>query len=220
MTPQEILWTAGSYALGAFTAGWYLVRWTTGRDLRDVGTGTLGARNAGRAAGWWAFFATILLDAAKGFAAVFVARRLGADGWALLAPLAAVVAGHLWPAQLGFRGGKGVVVTLGALLAWDPALVLLVAALALPAAAVLRSFTVGGMTGFAASPLAAHLADRGGPAVAAAAVGAGFVLTAHRTNLREAFARGRAVGRAAPGSPRVPADPAETPRGTAEGGDG
>jgi len=188
VTAVQIAWAAACYVLGCFTAGYYLTRWRTGRDIRTLGSGNVGARNAGRALGAGGFVATTLLDAAKGFTAIAVARLLGTGPWPMLAALVLVVAGHLWPAQLGFRGGKGVSVALGAMLAWDPVLVACVAAVALPTWAVLRSFTVGGLLGFATAPVAAHLAGRSEPAVVAAALAAVLVLAAHRGNLREAFA--------------------------------
>ena len=59
-----------AYALGFFVTGYYLVRWRTGKDLRTLGSGSLGAKNAGRLLGRGGYFTTSLLDIAKGFAAL------------------------------------------------------------------------------------------------------------------------------------------------------
>jgi acyl phosphate:glycerol-3-phosphate acyltransferase len=105
-----------AYALGCFTTGYYLVRWRTGRDIREVGSGSVGARNVGRLLGWRGFLATVLGDFGKGALAVWAARQFTTDDRLVALAMPAVVAGHLWPAQLRFRGGKGMAAALGALL--------------------------------------------------------------------------------------------------------
>jgi glycerol-3-phosphate acyltransferase PlsY len=109
----------GAYALGCFGSGYYLVRAQTGRDIREIGSGSVGARNVGRVLGRGGLCATLLADFAKGGLAVWAVRQLtGAEvltGVALLA----VTVGHVWPVQLGFRGGKGVATSLGGLLIFD-----------------------------------------------------------------------------------------------------
>jgi glycerol-3-phosphate acyltransferase PlsY len=114
---QTLVATLAAYVLGCFTSAYYLVRFVKGQDIRQLGTGTVGGRNAGRVLGKAGFVAVGVLDALKGLLAVLLARYLGLMGWWLLPVLFAVVAGHIWPAQLGFRGGKGVATMIGALLA-------------------------------------------------------------------------------------------------------
>lgn len=106
-----------AYATGCFNAAYYGVRWRTGSDIRARGSGNAGARNVGRILGPTAFLATLFLDAAKGAIAILIGANLST------APLApglcaiAAVTGHVWPAQLGWRGGKGVATGIGAVLA-------------------------------------------------------------------------------------------------------
>ncbi len=110
---------AGAYFLGCFSTGYYLVRARTGRDIRTIGTGSCGARNVSRELGSNGFAFTLAGDLAKGGVAVWLAQRLtGNDHVALLAVIA-VTAGHVWPAQLGFRGGKGIATSLAGLLIYD-----------------------------------------------------------------------------------------------------
>src|ERR1035441_7362285 len=110
---------AGSYVLGCFSTGYYLVRQRTGQDIRELGSGSTGARNAGRVLGCQGFWLTMAGDMAKGALAVWLALALtGNDRVAMLAWLA-VVMGHIWPAQMGFRGGKGVSTSLAGLLIYD-----------------------------------------------------------------------------------------------------
>jgi len=100
-----------AYGLGCLNAGYYLLRWRDGRDIRQLGSGNAGARNVGRLLGRRAFALVFALDAAKGVLAVLIAWW-----WAPgIAAACAVIAtlGHVFPAQLGFRGGKGVATAIG-----------------------------------------------------------------------------------------------------------
>ena len=109
----------GAYVLGCFGIGYYLVRTQTGRDIRELESGSIGARNVGRVLGRSGFCVTLLADFAKGALAVWAARQLfGSEVLAALA-LLTVTVGHVWPVQLGFRGGKGVATSLGGLLIFD-----------------------------------------------------------------------------------------------------
>ena len=88
-------------------------------DLRQIGSGNIGATNVLRTGNRWAALMTLLLDAGKGGIAVVIARQFGPSDAEQLAALAAFL-GHLFPIWLGFRGGKGVATFLGTLilLAW------------------------------------------------------------------------------------------------------
>lgn len=108
-----------AYALGCFTTGYYLVRWRTGRDIRESGSGNVGAKNVGRLLGASWFFLTVLGDVGKGVLAISMARYFGKDELLICLAALAVTAGHIWPVQLHFRGGKGVATSLGALVVYD-----------------------------------------------------------------------------------------------------
>lgn len=107
-----------SYLLGSIPFGYLIVR-LRGGDIREQGSGNIGAANVARNAGTFAGVLTLVLDAAKGYAAVMIASRMshGSDSarWMMAAAIAAVV-GHMFPAWLGFRGGKGVATSLGVFL--------------------------------------------------------------------------------------------------------
>jgi glycerol-3-phosphate acyltransferase PlsY len=189
LTGKEFTWIAASYCLGCFTAGYYWVRWRTGLDLRHHGSGTLGARNAGRVLGPAGFVTTFLLDFAKGALAVGVAKYLHLSGEAVVACILAVVLGHTWPVQLRFQGGKGISASLGALLAYEPFIAGILVAIFLPAFVLIRSFTLSGLLAFALAPLAVFLWGFGNEATAAGSFLAILVLLSHRKNIREEFAR-------------------------------
>ena len=121
-----------AYGLGCLNAGYYWLRWRDGRDIRELGSGNAGARNAGRLLGPSGFAVVFALDAAKGLIAVLAARGLSHEVAALCAVAAAL--GHVFPVQLGWRGGKGVATAIGALAGLD----MLVLGVAAAAFALLR----------------------------------------------------------------------------------
>jgi glycerol-3-phosphate acyltransferase PlsY len=189
LTGREFSWIAASYFIGCFTAGYYWTRWRTGRDIRELGSHNVGARNVGRTLGAGGFTVTFLLDLAKGAFAAAGAIWLGLRPEAVVASLVAVTVGHNWPLQLRFHGGKGVAVSTGALLAYDPFIVLCLVAIFVPVIAILRNFTLSGMTAFMLGPLAVFLCGLDKIEVAAISLLAILVLVTHRKNIREEIAR-------------------------------
>src|ERR1043165_6107505 len=110
-----------AYVAGAIPFGYLLVKWRTGGDIRSSGSGNIGATNVLRTSGRAAGIATLLLDIAKGYAAVWIAARLTEHDplWMSAAALA-VMAGHAFPVFLGFKGGKAVASFVGAFLYLTP----------------------------------------------------------------------------------------------------
>ena len=111
------------YLLGSLPFGLILAKLFGLGDLRKIGSGNIGATNVLRAGSKWLAALTLLLDAAKGTAAVLFAARWGETA-AMLAGLGAFL-GHLYPVWLGFNGGKGVATFIGVLLGlyWPAAVV-------------------------------------------------------------------------------------------------
>jgi acyl phosphate:glycerol-3-phosphate acyltransferase len=105
-----------AYLLGSVPFGMVITRIMGLGDLRQIGSGNIGATNVLRTGNRGAALATLLLDAAKGGVAVLVARAAAGEDAAQLAGLCAFL-GHLYPVWLGFKGGKGVATFLGILLA-------------------------------------------------------------------------------------------------------
>ena len=106
------------YLLGSIPFGYLLVRAMGGGDIRKVGSGNIGATNVARTSGWSVGVATLLLDAAKGFLAVWLTEHFtgGNIRFMMYAGLAAIL-GHVFPVWLKFAGGKGVATALGVFLA-------------------------------------------------------------------------------------------------------
>jgi glycerol-3-phosphate acyltransferase PlsY len=105
---------AGGYLLGSIPFGLILAKLAGFGDLRQIGSGNIGATNVLRTGSKGLAALTLLLDAAKGTAAVLIAASWGETA-AILAGLGAFL-GHLFPVWLGFRGGKGVATFIGVLL--------------------------------------------------------------------------------------------------------
>jgi glycerol-3-phosphate acyltransferase PlsY len=106
-----------AYFLGSIPFGLLIVKISGGGDIRESGSGNIGAANVARNAGAIAGVLTLLLDAAKGYLAVFLAARWtgGNIRWMTVAAVLAVI-GHMFPIWLRFRGGKGVATGLGVIL--------------------------------------------------------------------------------------------------------
>lgn len=118
VTPPGILglWALAAYLLGAVPFGMILTRHLGLGDLRQIGSGNIGATNVLRTGNKRAAALTLLLDAAKGAVPVLLARALTGEDAAQVAALAAFV-GHCYPVWLRFKGGKGVATFLGVWLA-------------------------------------------------------------------------------------------------------
>lgn len=107
------------YGLGSVPFGLLFTRLAGKGDIRDIGSGNIGATNVLRAGSKLLALATLLADAAKGFIAVALIWQFGNDHASFLAGLAAF-AGHVFPVWLNFKGGKGVAVFIGVLLMISP----------------------------------------------------------------------------------------------------
>jgi glycerol-3-phosphate acyltransferase PlsY len=143
-----------AYLLGSIPFGLLIVERWRGVDLRDAGSGNIGAANVTRVAGTAAGLATLALDAAKGYAAVWIALRWthGNIRWMILAALLAVV-GHLFPVWLKFRGGRGVATGLGVFLPICGEAVLAALVLWTVVVAFWRYVSLGSIVAAAAMPL-------------------------------------------------------------------
>ena len=114
-----ILGLAVGYLLGSIPFGLLFARLGGKGDIRDIGSGNIGATNVLRSGSKLLALATLIADAAKGALAVSLIWRLGNDAAAYMAGLAAFI-GHLFPVWLDFKGGKGVAVFIGAILIMSP----------------------------------------------------------------------------------------------------
>lgn len=177
----------GSYALGCFATGYYLVRARTGRDIREIESGNIGARNVGRLLGKSGFILTTIGDAVKGALAVGATKYF--TGSSLLAALAVlfVVIGHIWPVTLNWRGGKGVVTSGGAMVVFDYRIALAYGAVVALGFAFTRRMTMPGLAAYLVVPFASHALHHTPFETFLVTLLAVLILFAHRENIVEQF---------------------------------
>jgi len=174
-----------AFLLGSIPVGALVFRSARGTDIRELGSGSVGASNVFRHGGAWLGAATLLMDMAKGAAAVLLARVVCPDSavvaeWSALAS----VAGHIFSPWLRFRGGKGAATAAGANMILHPAAVMVALAVFCASAFGSRYASLG--TVLAVAVFAAGVAVSGADAhsVVIAIVTAALILWAHRGNMR------------------------------------
>jgi len=141
------------YLLGSIPFGLLLTRIAGKGDIREVGSGNIGATNVLRTGSKWLAIATLLLDVLKGAAAVCLAQRLWPDAVNFAA--AGAMIGHLYPVWLRFKGGKGVATFLGVLAPLLPVGGLVYAVVWVGLLLILRISSVAGMAAAASAPITA-----------------------------------------------------------------
>jgi glycerol-3-phosphate acyltransferase PlsY len=171
---------AAAYCLGSVPFGLLLTRIAGAGDLRTIGSGNIGATNVLRTGRKGLAAATLLLDLAKGTAAVLFARHFF-PGTEALGAFAAVI-GHCFPVWLGFSGGKGVATTIGVALALAWPIGLVCAAVWVGLLRATRISSIGGMSAVVAAPVAALVFGYSAyaPVLGALAV---LVIWLHRANI-------------------------------------
>jgi glycerol-3-phosphate acyltransferase PlsY len=172
-----------AYVAGSIPFALILARRSGAGDLRQIGSGNLGAANVLRASGVRVGVLVALLDIGKGALSVLVAQRFAATpADPAVAGLAAIV-GHIYPIWLRFRGGKGVATACGVFSVLTPAAVPPALVLFVAGAWMTRHVSVGSMLATAALPPIAYAVEGLTPAVAAAFAAAALILFRHRSNL-------------------------------------
>ncbi len=221
--PVEVPYAAAgvlSYLLGAVPAGFLLVKLRTGRDIRELGSGNIGATNVARVLGTGWFIPVFVFDFLKGFAPVFWMAPWVAERWrctTCFAPVATLsvfcglcaLSGHMWPVYIGFKGGKGVATVGGIVFAmnWMAAL----AAMGVWVVVFLpfRYVSLGSIVAALALPVAHHLTARHfrrweAPWIITAflLVAAVLVIWRHKANIRRLLAgTEKKLGRKEPAAP-------------------
>ncbi len=174
-----------AYLLGGIPFGLLLAKWKTGQDVRQMGSGNIGATNVMRTAGTATGVVTLLLDVAKGYMAVWLASQWpGTDVWLMSSAAAAVMLGHAFPPYLRFQGGKSVATFVGAFLFLAPLPVLAALIVFAVTVAASRFVSLGSVLGAATFPLAVWLIQHPpAPVLLAAIFGGAFVVWRHKTNI-------------------------------------
>ena len=175
----------GGYLIGSVPFGLLLTKAAGLGDIRQVGSGNIGATNVLRTGRKGLAAATLILDGLKGAVAVLLARQFLGDQDVVVGT--AAVLGHLFPVWLGFRGGKGVATGLGVLLAAAWPVGLACCAVWLVAAKLLKMSSAAALTAFAAAPLFALVLSSADHALMALLI-AVLVFWRHEANIRRLLA--------------------------------
>jgi len=175
-----------AYLIGGIPFGYILVKLKTGRDVRTLGSGNIGATNVVRTSGWSIGVATLLLDIAKGYLAVWLMARFGdASAFWLSAAALAVLAGHAFPIFLKFEGGKAVASFIGAFLYLTPIPLLAVLLVFAIVVAASRYISAGSILAAGTFPLAVFLIlHPEWPVMLASILAAALIVSRHRANIR------------------------------------
>src|SRR5579872_1674990 len=174
-----------AYLIGGIPFGYLIVRLKTGRDVRSMGSGNIGATNVLRTTGRAVAVITLLLDIAKGYGAVWLMAWASADSpeW-MSASALAVMAGHAFPLFLKFQGGKAVASFIGAFLYLTPIAMLAALLVLIIVVAATRQISMGSIVAAGALPLAVWLIEHPPSIVIwATLVAAVFLIYRHRANI-------------------------------------
>jgi glycerol-3-phosphate acyltransferase PlsY len=184
----------GGYLLGSIPVGYLIVRWKSGADVRQAGSGATGATNVTRQAGRTLGLLTLFLDALKGALAVWLARAvLGEEGtsWAVAGAGTWAVIGHCFPVWLRFRAGKGAATALGVFLAIVPLTVLASLGIFIGTIWWTRYVSLGSILAAAFVPLATAVLHWTawpnpdfGPVITSLCLVSGLIIARHAENIR------------------------------------
>jgi acyl phosphate:glycerol-3-phosphate acyltransferase len=188
-----------SYLLGSIPFGYILVRVFQGVDVRDIGSGNIGATNVARSGGKKLAIATFVLDAFKGWLPVFVVLHWPAIGEKVSLPLTTLgtiaafsaLVGHMYTVWLKFKGGKGVATGMGVFLALAPPAALLALGIFTVIVIATRYVSLGSIVATALFPAIVFWLERGSFSPAAlllTAAAAFLVIFRHRQNIGRLWA--------------------------------
>ena len=181
---KEIIVFILAYLLGSIPFPYLLARLKTGRDIREIGSGNVGATNVMRTSGKALGLLTLILDLSKGAVAVLCGRHfLGTDVYGAAAGFCAVV-GHAYPIFLGFRGGKSVATGAGAFLVLSPLGIACCIGVFLLCISLTRIVSLSSMIASASFPLFAWIFHSEPAVVAWGAASAGLIIFRHRPNIK------------------------------------
>lgn len=182
---RELVCLVAAYLLGSVSFAIILVRVFRGVDVRREGSGNAGATNVLRTSGKPLAILTMVLDVAKGAAAVLLMQSVTYDPRWLGAAAFAAVLGHVFPVWFSFRGGKGVATAIGGFSVLSPLAVLAVVAVFVAVVAATRFVSLGSVTAACLLPLAMRLLFHASdPEVAAASAVTILLIVSHRANIR------------------------------------
>jgi glycerol-3-phosphate acyltransferase PlsY len=180
---------AGAYVVGSIPTGYLVARMRGIEDIRDHGSGNIGATNVARKLGLPFFFLVFFLDAGKAFAYLWIMQRIGMSGWVLAFIAGALLTGNCYSFFLGFRGGKGVATAVGIVAALNVSLVLICLSVWLLFLLVLKNVGIASVIAIGMLPLAAYFSGVALPNILLFIFIAGMVILRHLENITNYFFR-------------------------------
>lgn len=177
-----------AYFIGALPTGLILVRVLRGEDIREHGSGNIGAVNVLRVAGPAVAAAVLLVDVLKGLVPVLLALRAGLAPWAVVAAGLAAIAGHNWSIFLGFRGGKGIATSFGVLVGLSLQAALVAAAIWIVVVAITRFSSLGSLLAVVSVPITLWRLRTPPEYVAFGVIAALLAIYRHRGNIQRLVA--------------------------------
>ena len=177
-----LLWAAIGYLVGSIPSGVLLARVMGLGNLREIGSGNIGATNVLRTGNKKAAALTLLFDALKGVVAVLAARAMAGEDAAQVAALAAFL-GHCFPVWLGFKGGKGVATYFGLLFALAPLIGAIAGAIWLITAALSRYSSLSALMAGGWAPVAMAFTGHGTMFILGVVLGA-LIYARHWANIK------------------------------------
>jgi len=172
-----------AYLFGSVPTG-YLLSSISGIDIREAGSGNIGATNVGRMVGWKAGLLTLVADGGKGFIPVFFSVQLGFDPKVSALTALTAFIGHLYPVFLKFKGGKGVATALGCLAGLDPLIAGCLTLMFLVTVLVTRWVSLGSLSAAGLAPLLFWLFDYELPFIWLSLIMAILITMRHRGNIQ------------------------------------
>jgi glycerol-3-phosphate acyltransferase PlsY len=174
-----------AYFMGGLPFGYWLVRLSSGKDIRTVGSGNIGATNVHRTLGRKAGITVLLLDILKGFLAVWLAALISrSDPRALAISALAVMLGHCYPVLLRFHGGKAVACFIGAFLYLAPASLAITALVFIAVVALTKYISLASIIGALFFPLPVWFVTRPPQPIFIASIAAAMLIVyRHRNNI-------------------------------------
>ncbi|SFF94960.1 acyl-phosphate glycerol-3-phosphate acyltransferase [Desulfotomaculum arcticum] len=172
-----------SYLIGSIPFGFILARYAKGIDIRQFGSGNIGATNVWRTLGPVPGIIVLLLDMSKGVASVFIGRHLGGAGTELIAAFFALC-GHSWPVFIKFKGGKIVATGGGIILAISPLTTLIALIVLLITVGISRYVSLGSIMAAITVPVTMIILRMNILYILFGVVIAAFVIYKHRPNIK------------------------------------
>ena len=172
-----------AYLIGSVPMG-YILSSVSGIDIREEGSGNIGATNVGRVVGWKAGLITLLADAGKGFIPIFFTVQIGFDSETSALTALAAFLGHLYPVFLRFKGGKGVATAIGCLAGLEPLIAGYLVVAFFVIVLVTRWVSLGSIGAAALAPLLFWSITHKPPYIWMSLVMAILIIVRHRGNIQ------------------------------------